>query len=170
MASQLQHAGQEVSFLGVFDTDPASDASAPAEPRRAMMEAFAAEAALPLAPEWSGMSDEARLDMLLDQAIQGGLVPQGFGRADAERQYRMQLGHQSAAWSYRLPRLAIPLTVFAATGEKPGRAEMLRHAWQPFARNGLHVVEITGTHLHLMRQPAVGELGRSLADCLDRIA
>jgi len=96
------------------------------------------------------------------------LVPEGFSRADAERQFRMMMAHEAAARAYRIQPLTIPLTVFAAEEEAPGRVAALTQAWQPFAAAGLRVNGVPGAHMSLMRPPYVGELGRQLRQCMDQ--
>jgi thioesterase domain-containing protein len=170
MTHQLSVAGQDVSLLALLDSDIPRQTN---RLKRIDPERILAELARPYGLDTSagGVTGEARLQYVLDQARGLGLVPGDYTTLHLRRLFRQHArvfrANVRAVRRYQPRRLDGPLVLFrpedrsvtAVTGSKLDWADLC---------TGLTTCCVPGDHFSMMREPCVQSLAKRLQDCLSR--
>ncbi|SFH00171.1 amino acid adenylation domain-containing protein, partial [Duganella sp. CF458] len=162
MAQQLVGADEEVEFLGLIDTQSryrAGDAG-PAD--------FAAWlcslAWLPAGQAPAALQQAAQAgdcDALLAAAQRAGILPSEVSVGVLRRHLAVRHGIAYALEHYARPHTALPVTVFAASGEQRGDASL---GWQAELGQRLTLRQLHGDHYSIMQAPHIAALGQALSE------
>ena len=187
MARRLEERGEEVVLLALLDSRPAAPeleaADGPAGEAGLLTWFFQDLSGGAAAPDLDGLvhleqleqpkqdaaaDPEARLDLLLDQALRAGLLP-AAGRDSLRRLLDVFAANARAAVRYRpAGSFGGDVLLLAAAEDLAGRGDAgagaARQAWGGCLAGRVEAATVAGNHYTLLRAPHV----RAVADCLAR--
>jgi amino acid adenylation domain-containing protein len=182
MARQLEQQGERVDLLALLDARLAagdgSDLTGDTADDAALLRGFVESLGLApddpdgLAPDdpdglvtgfWERSPDE-QLAWVLARARARGLVPPDLELPGLHRQLRVFTTNLRAMRSYEPGRYSGTLTLFEAAGSPSANGRGPR--WDDLAA-GVRRHAVAGDHHTMLREPAVAQLARRLAACLD---
>ncbi|MDD5275159.1 MAG: amino acid adenylation domain-containing protein [Methylovulum sp.] len=103
-------------------------------------------------------------DAMLAYCQAAGLIPQGIDKTLVRRHLAVFHATDRALKTYSPAPVSAPLTLFTATeGLVSGGAS---HGWGAVANGFLHIVPVGGTHLGIVEQPHIRQLGEAISDAL----
>ncbi|RSZ55098.1 hypothetical protein EJB06_31225 [Massilia atriviolacea] len=103
-------------------------------------------------------------DAVLALAQQAGILPGEIGTPTLRRHLAVRHGIAIALRSYVRPAIAVPVHLFAASGEQRADPTI---GWGKAQGTTLHLSMLEGTHYSIMDAPHVAQLGTALADAID---
>ncbi len=159
MAQQLNQLGQEVAFVGLFDTYfPRSEAKYVSQEIRRRGRRFM---------YFMVMCFRGRLGYLREwrRRRQSRITVENYLPTEVQARWK---AFQVAARNYR-PRLYTGrVSLFKAETPNNSRSPGQSEAWRKCAGGGLDVREVPGTHASMFSEPHLSVLARELQDCLER--
>ncbi|HYW74575.1 MAG TPA: amino acid adenylation domain-containing protein [Pyrinomonadaceae bacterium] len=174
MACQLRAAGQEVALLALLDSYPVGyqRLSADAGSARARARQFTRRVAAHVANIRS-LSRREKLSYIAGKSKYGPVRVksklwraiyrsyQNLGRELPRALKDVEEFNWLAAQSYRPQVYDGRVTLFWASKDLRAKFDMIA-GWQTLARGGLELVEVSGTHLDMIKEPHVWELAQKL--------
>ncbi|HEY0735280.1 MAG TPA: amino acid adenylation domain-containing protein, partial [Herpetosiphonaceae bacterium] len=173
MARQLERQGQRVERLILIDSSPPLPQSEPID-EVDLLVGFARDLGglfgklLPItADELRSQEPHVRLDYVLEQARQHGLVPPDVDLEQMRRLATLFQANQRAAQNYTPQPIAQHVILLEAgdllgAGPRPDLAQ----AWQPLA-SSVESYSVPGNHYTLLHAPQVQIVAERLKRCLD---
>jgi thioesterase domain-containing protein len=170
VARRLISAGEEVALLAIIDQSPMvpkrrEDFDEAALIRDVMPPAFPLSAAdlRRLGPV------DVQLRHLVEIGHREGILPPGFGLTEARNVLKMLQTHLRAGSEYRARPYPGPITLLRAEDQHELMRDEPTLGWTRYARGGLEVIAVPGTHQTLMREPQVQTTAARLAECLAKV-
>jgi amino acid adenylation domain-containing protein len=166
MARQLSARGQEVDLLALFDSDIPCNTQ---RMKRIDPERILAELARPfgLDTQVGGLTGEARLLAIVEQARAVGLVPASFTPAQLRRLFRHYArvfrANVRAVRRYVPQPLALPLLLFRPADRSVTEVTGPKRDWASLAA-AVTVCPVPGDHFSMMREPYVCSVAEQLGD------
>ncbi|HEX2080160.1 MAG TPA: alpha/beta fold hydrolase, partial [Longimicrobium sp.] len=167
MARQLRAVGEEVALLALIDTvarEP--DGWQPDE--RELLAAFAADLGVPAARLEAIAADADPLARLAELALAERLVEGEVVVPQLRRMYHVFRHNLLAMQRWRPRPYDGPVAVFPARELLQPVPDDGALGWSAYARGGLWVSPIAGTHYTMVREPQVRGLAAALAECIAR--
>ena len=179
MAQQLRQAGEEVLLVALMDTYAPQASQGFDEVKMLLWQAW--RFGISLTPEdLDGLPGfDARLDRIVDLALERGAIPEHFGRDRARRLLAVETANLQAVLDYRAQPYPGRLSYFrCAEGTDFGefsrlfpRINEIDHAagWAEISPRPMPVFDMPGDHASLMDEPAVTVLARHLGECFAEV-
>ncbi|MBX9790192.1 MAG: amino acid adenylation domain-containing protein [Pirellulales bacterium] len=169
MARQLREQGEEVALLALFDAGalPPDEKAAIDDFLPIIMGMFPAEENLPL-ETLRQLPPREQLDYFLKRAAEARLVEDVPGSAQAQHVFDVFQANLKAMLDYRPVPTDVAVTLFRAAEQTSKLADDLRLGWGDYAARGVEVHTVPGDHVHMVREPHVGDLAEQLRTCLNR--
>ncbi|MEV7004244.1 amino acid adenylation domain-containing protein [Streptomyces sp. NPDC093982] len=180
MAQQLKSSGETVDQLVLLDSITPGTLQEVAEEQlygwffwELLRMDASGNATAPRIP--SGLSEHARLDYILDCAVDAGVLARGSSTAQVRRLYRVFRANWQALLDYRPDRCAQDLTLLRATAPLPKALEPAHNAvgsahrdlmngWKAWTSGRIDAIEVPGDHLQLMEDPYVATVARRIRE------
>ncbi|MGD9647534.1 MAG: thioesterase domain-containing protein, partial [Pirellulales bacterium] len=171
MARQLREQGEDVALLALFDAGalPPDEKAAIDDFLPIIMGMFPAEENLPL-ETLRQLPPREQLAYFLKRAAEARLVEDVPGSAQAQHVFDVFQANLKAMLDYRPTPTDVAITLFRAAEQTSKLADDPELGWGDYARRGVEVHTVLGDHVHMVREPHVGDLAAELAACLDRVA
>lgn len=169
MARCLEEAGEEVEFLGFVgysETRP-TDSSVPEDLRAVQFEVgLAHELTIPIdLDRIRALAAEERLPYVVETGCAAGILPAGFGVADARR-FIAVFNANAAALQHWTPRpLRCAATLFVAEADEAGDPQQ---RWSALVQGGIERVDVPGNHATMLISPQVEILAEAVEARLGR--
>jgi amino acid adenylation domain-containing protein len=180
MAQQLKSSGETVARLVLLDSITPGTLQEVAEEQ--LIEWFLWEllrldasgnATAPCLP--SGLSEQERLDYILDCAVDAGVLAPGGSTAQVRRLYYVFRANWQALLDYRPDRCDQDLSLLRATAPLPKALEPAHNAvgsahrdlmngWRAWTSGRIDVIEVPGDHLQLMEEPYIATVARRIRE------
>jgi syringomycin synthetase protein SyrE len=168
IAAQLQLAQEPVGFVGVIDT--LSDYGSILEGRvegpteaqfleRSVRKQFGDE----LADQLAAHTERGDIDAMFDRCQREGAIDATIEWATLRRHLTVRHAIALSIARYRPQPIDVPLALFTAADE--GRPDS-RLGWDEVVEQGLHVVELPGTHWTIVDPAHIQALGTAISQAL----
>ncbi|MDF5723734.1 MAG: amino acid adenylation domain-containing protein [Rhizonema sp. PD37] len=173
MAHQLQTQGQQVSFLGLIDTDAlmTKEEYQELDDVTWFVRLFAPHNPhlLDCMDRIQQFAPDEQLSYLIEQAkYTTQLLPPDFGLAQARRLLEVAKGHVRAGCSYNLKIYAGKLTLFQAIEGEAASCKDPTLGWGEFTSDGFDIHWVPGNHKTMVKEPHVQVLAEQLRACLEQ--
>jgi thioesterase domain-containing protein/acyl carrier protein len=181
MARQLLNQKQEVGMVALIDSwIPNPDYLAQPAFRRLdeeqLLESFALDLVglvggngqfLPVAEFRRLPSLEQRLQFLVDQGRQAGILPADTGLTQLNRLFKVFKANTQALFSYVPQKASTPLTLFRAEDHVENEQASDILPWEQLTTGTLDRYIIPGAHHTILKYPSVQKVAEYLRACLD---
>lgn len=175
MARQLRTRGREVALLALLDARIPNEAQRlETEDEVALIASFAADLGVSLRRlglSWRNvqrLGADERLAFVLEEAKAARVVPQEIRLADIKTLFAAFSENARAMCDYAPRPVDVRLTLLRAEESSPAAGDDEAMGWEEWARGGVEVLRVPGTHSTMTRAPHVGVLAERLRECLRR--
>jgi FkbH-like protein len=162
IARQLVEQGESPSFLGLIDAFPLSLCPEPSSDRIDFWVSMFGSS-LPLSrTELEPLTEEERLEYVVDRAIQVGLLPANFSIKQAQRMLQVYQANLRAGRAYQLPFYSGRVTLFLAQESASLSPDLIEECWRTVVGENLQVEWVEGDHYSLVYPPRVRDLALAI--------
>ncbi|MEM7583893.1 MAG: amino acid adenylation domain-containing protein [Acidobacteriota bacterium] len=165
MGRRLREAGDEVAFLGMFDSlaDPMRQVQV--FNQTALLAFFARELMIPVMPdELVELEDDEQLSYILEKGWRLKKIPREFGFADANQALRIMEANLDATRKAELGSYPGKVTVFRSESSDRWEEDL---GWGELAAE-VETHNVTGNHRTMFVRPNVESLSELLVTCIRR--
>jgi thioesterase domain-containing protein len=175
MARQLSARGREVALLALLDSRiPTAAQRLETEDEVALIASFAADLGVSLRRlglSWRNvraLGEDERLAFVLEEAKAAGAVPREVMPADIRTLFAGFRENARAMCAYAPRPLDVRVTLLRAEESSPAAGDDEAMGWEEWARGGVEVLRVPGSHSTMTREPHVRLLAERLRECLRR--
>jgi thioesterase domain-containing protein len=167
MARQLRGDGEEVAFLGMFDTVYRRESWQPPDDLELLAHALGEDIGIELGG-MRGRTAEELLAWVVERYRRSGLLPEGFGVAQALPLLEVRRANLTAASRYVPEPYGGAITLWWASEKTGLEPRDPWQVWDGLAIGGLEVIEVPARHETILHRPCVETVARQLRDRLAR--